>query len=338
MRYFCEMNVTERIDLLERLGNYILADTEAWQVAKRKAERDNAWFIAPFIQKASETIAKTYLRRDQLTALVSRYEADKKPGNPKTIGLVMAGNIPLVGFHDFLCVFLSGHNLVMKPSSKDDVLIRHLVEQLTLWDSRAGEHLTFAPLLKGADAFIATGSNNTSRYFDYYFKNYPHIIRRNKTSAGILSGGETQQELENLADDVHLYFGLGCRNITKLYVPQQYNFEPLLKAFNKYNFLIDYTKYKNNYDYQLAVCLLNKQYYMTNGSLLLTENKSLFSPISVVHYAYYDDIREVEMELSRSGELQAVAGKEHLPFGRAQNPSIFDFADRTDTMRFLVSL
>jgi hypothetical protein len=332
------MNVNDRIDLLERLGNYILADTEEWQLVKEKAERINGWFIPPFVEQAAKTIAKNYLTRDQLSQFVDRYELAKSGRNIKTVGLVMAGNIPLVGFHDFLCIFLSGHKMIIKPSSKDEELIRHLVAQLTLWDNRVADVVVFAPMLKGADAFIATGSNNTSRYFDYYFKNYPHIIRRNRTSAGIISGEETQQELNRLADDVHLYFGLGCRNITKIYVPAGYDFRPMLDAFNKYNFLMDYTKYKNNYDYQLAVCLLNRQYYMSNSSLLITENKSLFSPISVLYFETYNEEATVKSTLEQSPEIQAIVGKHHIPFGQAQKPSISDFADGTDTMKFLVSL
>src|SRR5688500_7924937 len=169
--------------------------------------------------------------------------------------------------------------MMIKASSKDDVLIKHLVKKLSEWNKHVESLISFTPMLKGSDAYIATGSNNSGRYFDYYFKKYPHIIRRNRTSVAVLTGQETADELKSLADDVHLYFGLGCRNVTKLYVPVAYDFVPLLDAFRKYGYFIDHHKYKNNFDYYLAISLLNNQYYMTNGSVLLVENKAFFSPI-----------------------------------------------------------
>src|SRR5258705_11293668 len=192
----------------------------------------------------------------------------------------MAGNIPLVGFHDLLCVFISGHKAMIKLSSKDKLLIKHLTEKLGEWDAEINDLIQFSEMLKGCDAYIATGSNNSSRYFDYYFGKYPHIIRRNRTSMAVLDGEETNEELEKLADDVYLYFGLGCRNVTKIYVPKEYDFIPLLRAFDKYNYLAENHKYRNNYDYSLAIHLLNKKMYMSNPSIMLIEEMAPFSPIS----------------------------------------------------------
>ena len=157
----------------------------------------------------------------------------------------------------FLCVFISGHKQVCKLSSKDEVLLKHLVDKMTEWNPDVAEHVRFESSLKDCDAYIATGSDNSSRYFDFYFGRYPSVIRKNRTSVGILTGNETEEELSLLADDIMLYFGLGCRNITKLYVPQQYDFVPLLNALRKYSWMFDHHKYRNNYDYQLAVYLMN---------------------------------------------------------------------------------
>jgi hypothetical protein len=250
----------------------------------------------------------------------------------------MAGNIPMVGFHDFLCVFISGHRQTIKLSSKDETLLRHLVERLHEWDAQTKELIRFETMLKGCDAYIATGSNNSARYFDYYFKKYPHIIRRNRTSVGILSGNETEAELIRLADDVHEYFGMGCRNITKLYMPKDYDFVPLLNAFRKYTHFAEHNKYKNNYDYQLAALIIGKHYYMTNDSILLFENTSVFSPISQLNYEFYSDLQSVEASLKNNNDIQAIAGVNHLPFGEAQQPSLTDYADGVDTLQFLLAL
>jgi hypothetical protein len=250
----------------------------------------------------------------------------------------MAGNIPLVGFHDFLCVFISGHRQTIKPSSKDDVLIRHLVQHLNQRDAETLQSISFSEMLKGCDAYIATGSNNSARYFDYYFSKYPHIIRRNCTSVAILMGDESKEELERLADDVYQYFGLGCRNVTKIYVPQQYDFIPLLQAFKKYDHLIDHHKYKNNYDYQLAMLILNKKYYMSNESVLLLEEPSLFSPISRLNYEFYTDIFALRSNLEQQEDIQCITGKGAIPFGQAQQPCLTDYADGADTLQFLRAL
>ena len=250
----------------------------------------------------------------------------------------MAGNIPLVGFHDLLCVFITGHIAHIKASSKDEVLIKHLVSVLASWNDEINELISFSVMLKGCDAYIATGSNNTAGYFEYYFGKYPNIIRRNRTSVAILSGDETNEDLDKLADDVYQYFGLGCRNITKLYVPDGYNFIPLLTAFRKYNYLADHHKYKNNYDYNLSIHLLNKKYYMSNESLLVVEDASFFSPISQLNYEYYTDLESLSASLKGKEDLQCIAGQNFTGFGQAQSPSLFDYADGIDTLRFLTNL
>lgn len=332
------MNLQYRTGLLIRLGQYILSDSPEWSFAKERAGIENGWFIPGFVDTAVKNIALSFLQKEQLEKWVDAYQLPAENTAPRTIGIIMAGNIPLVGFHDFLCVFISGHKAVIKPSSKDQVLIKHLVEKMAEWDHQVSNLVEFSEMLKGCDAYIATGSNNSSRYFDYYFAKYPHIIRRNRTSVAVLTGNETKQELEKLADDVYLYFGLGCRNVTKLFVPEGYDFVPLLEAFKKYNYLTDQHKYKNNYDYNLALHLLNKKYYMTNGSILLIEDTAIFSPISQLNYEFYSGNDDLSAKLPAAQDLQCIAGKGFTPFGEGQCPSISDYADGVDTLKFLVAL
>ncbi len=330
------MKLQDRIDLLVRLGEYILSGNDEWLQAKEKAGLENGWFIPEFVDKAIRNIASLFLQKDILEKWATDYPL--LPGRlSKTVGIVMAGNIPLVGFHDFLSVFISGHKALIKTSSKDNVLVRHLAEKLAEWNSEINELIQFSEMLKGCDAYIATGSNNSSRYFEHYFGKYPNIIRRNRTSVSIISGNETKEELELLADDVFLYFGLGCRNVTKILVPAGYDFIPMLAAFKKYSYLADHHKYKNNYDYNLALHLLNKQYYMTNGCILLIEDPAIFSPISQLNYEFYTDKISVEESLRNDNNIQCVVGHGCLPFGRSQLPAIHDYADGVDTMEFLSS-
>jgi len=332
------MILQDRIYLLKRLGSYMLSDDVRWKEAKEKAFLQNRWFIPEFVDLATENIAKKFLKEDALISWSTHYKIQTSSSQPQRIGIVMAGNIPLVGFHDFLSVFVSGHRAMIKLSSKDEVLIKELVEVLKTWEPQISGLLEFSEMLKNCDAYIATGSNNTSRYFEYYFGKYPHIIRRNKTSVAVLTGDETKSDLEELAGDVYQFFGLGCRNVTKLYVPTGYDFEPLLGAFSKYNYLADHHKYKNNYDYNLAIHILNNKFYMTNGSVLLIEDNSVFSPISQLNYEYYASRDELLSSLYNNQDIQGIIEKNHIPFGQAQSPGLFHYGDKADTMAFLQSL
>jgi len=332
------LNLQQRKGLLLQLGNYMLSEEPEWKYTKEKANQENGWFIPEFIDLAAHNIATHFLQEEKINRLIDTYHIPLENDVPKKVGIVMAGNIPLVGFHDFFCVFLSGHIAMVKPSSKDDALIRHLITKMTEWDGEIASHVILREMLKNCDAYIATGSNNTSRYFEYYFRNYPSIIRKNRTSIAILTGEETKEELERLADDVYQYFGLGCRNVTKLFVPQGYDFVPLLQAFRKYDHLANHHKYKNNYDYNLAVHMLNNTYYMSNESILLVESESSFSPISQLHYQFYTDLNLVREKITRDDSIQCVVGKNAIGFGQAQCPAITDYADGTDTLQFLMSL
>jgi hypothetical protein len=332
------MNLQHRIDLLNRLGQYILSNDESWQSVKERAGRENGWFIPEFVETATVNIARIFLEKGALEKWATSYSLGGSDKPARSIGIVMAGNIPLVGFHDLLCVFISGHKAFVKPSSKDTVLIKHLVEKMAAWDAAIHERIVFADRLNGCDAFIATGSNNSSRYFDHYFGKYPNIIRRNRTSIAILEGNESTADLEGLADDVHLYFGLGCRNVTQIYVPDNYDFVPLLTAFRKYNWMADHHKYKNNYDYNLALHLLNKKYYMSNDSILLIEDPAIFSPISQLNYQFYSSGDGLSAQLPAAQDLQCIVGKGFIPFGATQTPSLSDYADGVDTLEFLCGL
>ena len=331
------MNLEQRIELLVRLESYLLSDDTQLQAAKKKAYEKNNWFTEEFIDLSIKNIAENFLDKPKLLAWSGFYHLDDNV-RPATVGVVMAGNIPLVGFHDFLCVFISGHRQMIKLADKDTILMTHIIDQLTKWNSEVPDVIKIAVLLKDCDAYIATGSNNSLRYFKYYFGKYPSIIRGNKTSVAVLSGTETDEELSLLGDDVHIYFGLGCRNVTMLYVPEEYDFIPLLNAFKKYHYFIDHTKYKNNYDYNLALLIMNGKFYMTNESIILSENENIFSAVSQLHYKFYKDESKISEELKNKDGIQCTLGKGFIPFGQAQQPSLFDYADGVNTMQFLLSL
>jgi hypothetical protein len=273
------LKLQERISILSRLGAYLKENGALLQQAKQRAYVQNRWFVPQFIDLAIENIAYHFLEKQKLEAWASQYNIPEKTENPALVGVTMAGNIPLVGFHDWLTIFMAGHRQAIKPSSKDEILIKHIIEILVSWEPEIAYLMQIAERLTGCDAYIATGSNNSGRYFEYYFGKYPNIIRRNRTSAALLTGNETQQELENLADDILQYFGMGCRNVSKLYVPLHYNFEPLVHSMEKYSWMKDHDKFRNNYDYQLSLLILNNKYYMSNEMLLLVESRELFSPL-----------------------------------------------------------
>lgn len=323
---------------MTKLGEYLSSSEEELKETKNQAFLHNGWFIPEFVDVALENIAGRFLQREKLEDWIKKYPRLNEKKSGKNVGIMMAGNIPAVGFHDFLCAFISGQNMSLKLSSKDEVLLKHFIEKLKAWEPALNESIQIKEMLKGCDAYVATGSNNSARYFHYYFQKYPHIIRRNRTSVAVLDGSESVTELENLSDDVFQYFGLGCRNITKIYVPDGYDFIPLMNIFKRYAFLKDFHRYSNNYDYNLSIALLNNTKFMTNDITLFLENSSPFSPISVLHYEYYTNPGEVECFLSGNEDIQCVTGHTHLPFGEAQHPALSDYADGIDTMKFLSEL
>ncbi|MEO7766246.1 MAG: acyl-CoA reductase [Ferruginibacter sp.] len=330
------MKLQNRIELLLHLKEYLEADNEEWQAVKLKATQHNGWFVPGFIDLSVKNIVDHFLEESQLRNWVNHYHLDDHIIS-KNVGIVMAGNIPLVGFHDFLSVFISGHHQIIKLSAKDDILLKHLIQKLYDIEASMYHYVSFAPMLKGCDAYIATGSNNSARYFDFYFSKYPSIVRKNRTSVAIIKGDETVDELENLSDDIHSFFGLGCRNVTKIFVPEEYDFVPILKSFHRYAWFADHHKYKNNYDYNLSIQLMNSRFYMTNSSTLLVESESVFSPISQLNYSFYTNSDQLTRELRQSKEIQCIAGLDLL-LGDAQKPGVMDYADGIDTMQFLLTL
>lgn len=329
------INRTKHIELLAQLGNYINDNSDEWKEVKEHSANANPWFDITHVNLAAKAIAAKFLQRDLLETWSAQY---RETEYPKLVGIVMAGNIPLVGFHDLLCGLISGHRLMIRTSSKDEILIKHVVKKLIEWKPEIARQATFADRLNGCDAYIATGSNNTARYFEQYFAKWPHIIRRNRTSVAVLDGSETEVELVALSDDVYRYFGLGCRNVTQICVPGDYDFGVLLNTFRIKDDYANFHKYKNNLDYHLAIYLLNRVPYMSIESLLLVENDLPFSAVSVLHYRYYDDPVALRNQLLANNDIQAITGHGYLPFGTLQKPSLYDYADEVDTMKFLTNL
>ncbi|MCG9899865.1 MAG: acyl-CoA reductase [Hydrotalea sp.] len=332
------MTLEQRIDAMVHIGNWMKANTPEWQEAKNRATISNPWFTPEFISLAERNIIEQFLNETKLLDWAESYKIPNEINNAATVGLVLAGNIPMVGFHDFLSVWMSGHNQVLKLSSKDQHLLPAILKELYNWHITTQNRVSIAEQLKGCDAYIATGSNNSGRYFEYYFGKFPNIIRKNKTSVAILSGDESKEELDALSNDICLFYGLGCRNVTKVYAPDNYSWDLLLEALRKYEFFMDDHRYKGNFDYHLTLLLMNQQSYLSNGSIILTENPSLFSPISQIHIGYYSNKTVLISELKENQDVQCVVGRDNIPFGNAQAPTLHDYADGIDTMAFLMRL
>jgi len=330
------MKLEDRISALTSLSER-LADTDAgWREAVARARAANAWFHPRFVEQAARHIREAFLDRRVLQAWTADYDIPADGSPARSVGIVMAGNIPLVGLHDLLCAFLAGRRAVVKPSERDRVLVEYVADRLRQALPDADDRLLLAERLNGCDAYIATGSDNSARHFERYFAHRPHIIRRNRTSVAVLDGSETADELRGLADDVCTYYGLGCRNVTQVLVPEGYDFTPLLEALRAYEWMREEHKYRNNLDYQLTLLILNRRYYMSNDSTLLVEDPSPFSPIGVLHYRHYRP-EEGPARCIDPSRIQCIVGRDHTPFGRAQSPAIDAYADGVDTMSFLLS-
>jgi hypothetical protein len=301
----------------------------------------NGWFTPEQVYFAVESWAKA-LREENLNKWLSVYDLSEV--KPKTVGLILAGNIPLVGFHDFLSVLITGHKVLVKASSNDQHLIAFLADYLISIEPKLSYYISFTDgKLENFDAIIATGSNNTARYFEFYFKDKPSIIRKNRNSVAVLNGNESHEDLVNLGEDIFRYFGLGCRNVSKLFVPKDYNFDAFFKAIYAYKDVIFYEKYSNNYDYNKAVFLMSNFKLLDNEFLTLKEDTSYASPISSVFYEYYEDIADLQKRLeSESNQIQCVVSNNLIPnsirFGQTQQPKLWDYADNVDTLQFLISL
>lgn len=330
------MNLQTRLNSFFLLKDRLLdKDNIVLIQAKATIYNQNSWFLPDFIEKAIEQIATQFLTKEALNEWTAAYPLIADKMTRKKVGIVMAGNIPLVGFHDLLSTLIAGHTAVVKLSSKDTVGMEYIINTLIEIEPQWKEYIIVQSHLKDCDAYIATGSNNTSRYFEQYFGKYPHIIRSNKTSIAILDGGESTADLDLLADDMMLYFGRGCRNVTQVWVPEGYDFIPLLNALKKYNYIIDEHKYRHNYDYQLALLMMTRQFYMDTNAILLSENPSPFAAIAQIHYQFYTPIQP---PIVNPAEIQCIVGKGGLTFGSLQKPSLQQYADGVDTLAFLTSL
>ena len=305
------------------------------------SQSHNGWFTPEQVLHSIQSWAKG-LTEDNLNQWLSNYDFSKI--EPKKVGLILAGNIPLVGFHDFLSVLISGHNVLVKTSSNDQYLLKFLANYLIAVEPNLNSKITFVEgKLEGFDAVIATGSNNTARYFEYYFKDKPSIIRKNRNSVAVLDGTETFEDLVGLGEDIFRYFGLGCRNVSKLFVPKGYNFDNFFKAMYEYRDVIQYEKYANNYDYNKAVFLMSNFQLLDNEFLTIKEDVSYASPISSVFYEFYENLEEIKSRLNADAEqIQCVVSnnliENSVAFGQTQQPKLWDYADNVDTLAFLNSL
>lgn len=337
------MDVNQRLTQLAALGDRLLHlsdDTKAELFAKM--QNYNNWFTPKQSALALNGISR-YLSHDKLKAWIQPYSFDTNSAD-KNIGIIMAGNIPGVGFHDLLCTLMAGHKARIKLGSSDSILIPWLVEQLTSISPELASTISFEERLTGMDAYIATGSDNSARYFDYYFGKYPHIIRKNRTSIAVLNGEESEFDLELLASDIFTYYGLGCRNVSKVFFSDISQVQDFMKAMEKVSGVLDHHKYFNNYEYNKSKYLINRVPHFDNGHLLLVESKDLVSPISVLYYEVYDSADSLKDSLtSLEDKVQCIVSKDgwfkgSIPLGTAQSPEVHDYADNIDTLAFLLAL
>lgn len=304
-----------------------------------QAKNENSWFTESACRTAFEGLARM-LEPEKLELWLSHYDLERV-STSRNVGLLLAGNIPAVGFHDLVCVLLSGHRVSVKLSSSDSVLMTWVIRSLIEADERMRDVIAIEPMLKQKDAYIATGSDNSSRYFDYYFGKYPHVIRKNRTSIAVLDERESVEDLALLGRDIFTYFGLGCRNVSKLYLKSAEYLPTLLDGLEGYQTVADHHKYFNNYEYNKSIYLVNKVAHLDNGFLLVKEDAQLVSPIAVIYYELYKDAQDLQQKLQRDAEkIQCVVGRVDggVPFGQAQFPGPMDYADGVDTMRFLTQL
>lgn len=341
------MNHQQRYEAFVRLGKRLteVAEDPAnsnWAAALHQAEAKNGWFTQENISIALRGIAHM-LEQEKLEKWLAEYDIPER-GNKK-VGLIMAGNIPLVGFHDLLCVLASGNSALVKMSSQDEILPKKLIETIEEISAELASHIELSDRkLQGFTHIIATGSDNSARYFEYYFGKYPNTIRKNRNSIAIINGDETDDELRALGKDIFRYFGLGCRNVSKVYLSDKVEPKRLLDALEDWNPIGQHNKYFNNYEYHKAIFLVEKMAHLDNGFLLLREDPSLGCPVGVLHYQTFATLDQMKAEVQiHQDQIQCVVASDKLgfensvPFGKAQSPELWDYADGVDTMAFLLS-
>ncbi len=334
--------IKEYVNAFDLLGKHLQNKEEIKEILE-KAYHHNTWFNLEESSTALQAWAEL-LEKNKIENWLSLYQIPTQEA--KRVGLILAGNIPLVGFHDICAVLLTGHIACIKLSSQDNILIPYLLNKLIEFEPNLANKIEYAERLNHVDAVIATGSNNTARYFEYYFSKKPNIIRKNRNSVAILTGTETTADFIKLGEDIFRYYGQGCRNVSKLYVPRDYNFSPLLDALQVFEYVGDQSKYFNNYNYYKSIYLVNREHHLDNGFLLLKENTSMQAPLSVLYFEYYDEVEKLNATLETlAQDIQCIVGNTLYPFnnqvvsfGKSQAPGWEDYADGVDTVEFLVGL
>jgi hypothetical protein len=341
--YMSNLSKSYFIQILAELGRQLLKPDQMLRQIITSESNYNAWFTAESVQQAVTATGHS-LTEENLENWLNAYNFTDH--EPKKVGLILAGNIPLVGFHDVLCVLVSGNIALIKASSQDARLIKYVLQLLVNIEPKVAAQYQFIERLIDFDAVIATGSNNTSRYFDYYFGKVPNIIRKNRNSVALLTGNETTEELHLLGKDIFDYYGLGCRNVSKLLVPKEYNFVPFFEAIESYHPVGNHHKFHNNYDYNKAIYLVNGDKHLDNGFLLVKEDERMVSPLAVLFYEEYEDLPAAQAWLTRQGEhIQCIVStaliqvnNQVVGFGQSQQPALWDYADGIDTLQFLTNL
>jgi len=335
------MTLNDRIELLVTLGETI--DHESNMDIYGSARNNNPWFTIENIKQAIDAIKHSFLSRDKITDWLSNYNVE--PATTKTVGLVTAGNIPLVGMHDLMCIFLSGHHAMIKLSDKDTILPTYLIHKMLGLNQEIRNSIQIVDRLENYDAVIATGSDTTGKYFEQYFGKVPHIIRKNRNGVAVIAESDTLESLQNIGHDLFDYFGLGCRNVSKVYLEKNVDEKLIFQSIEDHKEIIHHNKYKNNYDYTYALYLMNKEKFLTDDVLILREHTDIASRIACLHYERFDDRKDIEKELNANkNKIQCVVSSEpvgefkHFGFGQAQSPAIDDYADGVDTMAFLSKL
>lgn len=339
------MTTDERLHAIIKLGEVISSCKDEKLIELiNTAYIYNPWFTENNVKFAIKALAEC-LTKDKVLRWHHSWENISpltSAKQPEKVGIIMAGNIPLVGFHDMICVLASGNTCIIKSSSDDPVLITYMTKLLISIEPGFKDHIYFTKKLSGIDSVIATGSNNTSRYFEYYFGKYPHIIRKNRSSIAILNGKESKADLAILGNDIFQYFGLGCRNVSKIFIPREFDFKILLEAFEPFAYLQDHNKYANNYNYNKTMLLMNNIHHLDNGFLLVKEDAFMHSPIATLFYEYYSSEKELHEKINSClNQIQCIVGSSSkfnatVKFGRTQFPELWDYADNVNTMEFLL--
>jgi hypothetical protein len=331
------MNLSERIHAFVQLGHKINnLNQEEKDELYPKARAHNGWFTPESIEQAMTGISHM-LSEEKLTKWTKAYKT--QPEVPKIVGVIMAGNIPMVGFHDLLSVLISGHIAALKLSSQDQVLMKQLIQWIIEVEPRFKRSIDVREKLDEVEAVIATGSDNTARYFDYYFGKYPNIIRKNRTSIAVIDGTESPEELAALGKDIFQYYGLGCRNVSKLYLPEGFDLTTVFPHWETYSEVRNHNKYHNNYDYNKAILLVNRTEHLDTGFLMTQSSKDLVSPTSILYHETYTNLDALNEKLKLIEEkTQCIIGHGYIPFGKAQSPEPWDYADGVDTLTFLSEL